>query len=366
MKNIRLKLKNWLTPVVITCVVVFIVWLPVSCRITESGIEIVTGDLTMPKIVSWSVMDNTSIELVCSEAFSLKDLIIRSEDDITASEIDDVFYENNDFKAYLHLPEPTVPGTNYFLTGKVLDENGNSLMFSLPVAGFNQRPPRLLLSEIRTKHSSSGGLIKKAEYVELYVLKGGNTAGLELLSGSDGDEKKYVFPMIEVNAGDYITVHFRTTSDGDCVDELEEDITLSTGEGSCSSARDLWVDNTETRISDSDVIVVRDSCRDLLVDCVMFSASGKSSWFYGGQKALAAEACESGLWKGESGPQNSVCSDGITAIRTLCRQNIDELIEKYKTEELTADTLISAGKEDWSLEVKGTPGERNSGELYVK
>ena len=44
------------------------------------------------------------------------------------------------------------------------------------------------------KGSSGGKEIYRGEFVEFLTLKGGNLGGLELVSGSDGESKKYCFP----------------------------------------------------------------------------------------------------------------------------------------------------------------------------
>ena len=141
---------------------------------------------------------------------------------------------------------------------------------------------------------------------------------------------------------------------------------MSTGTDS-SNSRDLWVEGKESRISDSDVIVIRDSCRNILQDAVLFSATGKQSWYYAGQKSLALEAYESGIWKDGYEPKNSVIADGISLTRTMCRMNIEKLTEEYSPEnDIGSQTVIETGTDDWSLVEGATPGAKNSEKKYEK
>ncbi|WP_178843168.1 hypothetical protein [uncultured Treponema sp.] len=364
-----MELKNCLraafTAGVLCMMTVFTAGVPLACRLTEEGIEIVSAEMTVPKILSFSVEDNSNLVMVCSSPVSVERVRIKSEDGEYVEENSAADYSQNGTQVNFLLKEPTKVGVNYVLTGLIKDSGGNELSFSLPFSGFNENPARLVLSEVRSKHSTSKGVLKKCEFVEVYVLKGGSTAGLEIVAGSDGDAKKYVFPDINVKTGEFITVHFRTVGDGDCIDELGANLELSTGTDS-SPARDLWVEGTETRISDSDVVVIRDSCRNLILDGVLFSAEGKQSWYYAGQKALALEAFETGVWKGGWEPKDAVAADGISLTRTISRLNLDSLTLEFSEQDFTEDFVLESGVEDWALVEGATPGAENSTKIYVK
>lgn len=363
-----MNIKNYLRYVLACFLTVFSVVIvaafPFSCRLTEDGLKIVSSDSNVPKIVSFSADGNSRLVLSCSQKVTVSDASVKSSDG-TYSADTDLGYEDEGRLVCVNLSEPTKAGESYEFSGVITDERGNSLTFSLPFTGFNSNPARLLLTEVRSKHSSSSGEIKKSEFVELYVLKGGNLASLEIVTGSDGEDKKYVFPSIDVRSGEYIVVHFRTVSGGGCADELGSNLKLSTGKDS-SGARDLWIENTESRISDNDVIVVRDSCRGLVVDALLYSASSKTGWYYKGQKALSEQAYESGVWQGGSGVDAAAVSDGISLTRTMSRLNVDKIIKSNPEKSLGESTVITASKNDWAVVKKATPGEKNSSEIYTK
>lgn len=355
-----------LTVLFLSSLTVFVACFPLSCRVTEEGIEIISAEMPVPKILSFFVEDNSNLVMLCSQKVFVQKVQIKSDDGEYIEETAEAQYFDDGKRINFSLKEPTLVGVNYVFSGSIKDSSGNELTFSLPFTGFNEKPARLVLSEIRSKHSTSKGVLKKCEFVEVYVLKEGSTAGLEIVTGSDGESKKYVFPDINVKKGEYIVVHFRTVDEGDCIDELGENLSLSTGTDS-SNSRDLWVEGKESRISDSDVIVIRDSCRNMLQDAVLFSASGKQSWYYAGQKSLALEAYESGIWKDGYEPKNAVVADGISLTRTMCRMNIEKLTEEYSSEnDIDDQSVIETGTEDWSLVEGATPGAKNSEKRYEK
>jgi hypothetical protein len=367
--GIKYYLRLFLVTLLIAAGVIFMAAVPFSCRITEDGITIVEEDVSVPKIVSFRAGDNSTLILSCTKSFDLGGELVKN--------LNETYYQSQLLKEYqedgktvvLTLPEQTVAGESYIFEGEITDKKGNTLTFSLPFTGFNENPARLLLSEIRTKHSTSSGEIKKSEYAELYVLEEGCTAGLEIISGSDGESKKYVFPAVDVKKGEYIVVHFRQTYGGSCTDETGDNLELSTAADS-SSARDLWVNNTESRISESDVIVLRDSCRDKIIDAVLYSVSGKTDWYYSFQKVLASVVFESGIWEEGFLPENAAVSDGLSLTRTMSRLNAGEIIKSYNagTENgsFAQNDLIKVHAGDWAVVSGATPGAENSKVVYVK
>ncbi len=361
-----MELKNVVRTLAVTAglcgCVVFTAGMPVSCKMSEEGLEIVGEELESPKIVSFYTQDSSNLVLVCSRKVSVEQSQIQSEDGLYLEKNAAHEYSADGTQINFKLNEPASAGKNYTLQGTVKDEGGNELSFSLPFAGYNDNPARLLLSEVRTKHQTSSGLLKKAEFVEFYVLKGGSTAGLEVVTGSDGEEKKYSFPDIEVKTGEYVVLHYRTVADGNCTDETGTDLTLSTATDS-SASRDLWIENTDTVISDNDVILVRDICRNSLQDAVLFCASDKTDWYLSLQKSFALQAFEDGIWSEGAAVENAADSKKVTYTRTLSRLNVQKIAEAYPAETITDATVIKAGKSDWAVVKKGTPGAENCTEV---
>ena len=340
----------------ISAVVIFTSAVPVSCKMTEEGIEIYEGDTSGPKILAFSVQDNKSLSLVCTEKVVLSDLLVQdgAESQIEVGQCDYIDEENT---VKINLLQPMLIGRNYVLEGIAKDLAGNSLSFSLPFLGFNENPAVLALNEIRTKHTTTGGVLKKAEYVELVAVKSGNLCGIELFSAGDGEEKKYSFPVMEVQEGDYITVHLRKTDEGVIVDEDSENTELSSGEAACGLAIDLWAENETPVLGETDVIILNQAMSGKIMDAVLFMESAKTDWKNAGQKKWAERAVEEGVWLSGSSKEGSAVSDYLTPIRTLCRKAVPQIDE---------EGIIKGGKDDWAVVTTGTPGAENKIQIYTK
>ncbi len=380
---------------------------PVSCRMNEEGIELLSGDYESPQIQSFKACGPSELKLVCTEPVTVTSASVSNAaaaqsggtasssvlpDSTTSSSASSAGDSEGDAKSgntiavtasyddagtgvTLALASATDIGVSYELSGTMQDKDGNTLTFSLPFTGFNDHPARMVLNEVRSEHTAT-----KPEFVELYVLKGGNTAGLEIVSGADGDDEKYSFPIMEVKTGEYITVHYRTVEGQKWANETGSDLTLAdtpdsvptttaTGTKAAKalvavqpSARDLWLENTSARIAKTDVILLENTAGDSTVlDAVLYSVSGKTAWSSKSLAAAAEKSFASGVWKGSALPSDAVVSDNVTSSRTLCRTNLASLIA---AEDAGSSVVSSAS--DWAVVASGcsSPGYVNSTSLY--
>ncbi|MBQ7157886.1 MAG: hypothetical protein IJS09_00465 [Treponema sp.] len=337
---------------------------PVSCKLTEEGVEIVTVDKVVPQILSFDFKQRSMLEIVCSEPMTMKDVLFKKADDENAAaNAVTISYNEKKTIAELTLSDPTEIGVRYNLTGIVEDLNGNTLTFSLPFAGYNDCLPVIVFSEIRTE-----GTGKTPEFVELYVLEGGNTAGLELIGGYDGKEKKYSFPKMEVKTDEYITIHFRHDTDTpeNCVDETGKDLTLATvaaNNNNCDTARDLWAENEDdsARLQKTDVLMLSADGGNSVLDAVLYSDGTKTDWQKTLSKEFAAKAVSKGIWK-SAAIADAASNAGATSTRTLCRQNISVLATKA----YERGAIIPTSAADWIVVNTScaTPGLPNSSEAY--
>lgn len=374
----------------LSCAIVFVVSAfvaPVSCRLTEEGIEILPADVSVPAVESFSVRGKNVIHLDCSEKIVLDKVCVLEEGrDEEFAVADSVTYSEDGKSCDVEISNNTMVGKNYVFSGKVFDETGNSLEFSQSFTGFNDNPARLMFNEVYVKGDSKNQV---AEFVEFVALKSGNTCGLELVSASKGEEKRYSFPAIEVKRGDYIVVHGRTFFTNtktkekkeilNLADELGEDINLSRTKFSHDSARDLWREGDEKIISDTDVLVLRDGITKSLKDAILFSADSKNEW-KPRMKEFAGEAHTLGIWGGGSSPSFAISSSGTSSLnRSISRKNTAAILEKY-ADENSLPQYICSFSDDWivtekynvknsngkNLTVSGvTPGFENSSNPYV-
>ncbi|WP_294428187.1 hypothetical protein [uncultured Treponema sp.] len=364
---------------------------PSSCRLTEEGIEILPSDTTAPFIESFAVTSANSVYLDFSEPAVLDSLTL-TELDSSLAEGDDWLYAQTDSSSSyavanvitysedgksseIEFSEKTEIGKAYVFSGIVYDTTGNSMTFSQKFYGFNERPARLILNEVRTTFSKTK---EAAEYVEFFALNDGNTYGLEFLSLAGGDSKKYSFPVMEVKKGEYITLHGRIFdgTEETALDETGENMALSSAVESCDTARDLWKSGNDKIASNTDILILRDITSGNIMDSLLLSVSGKTEWPRKSMRDFANTVFSLGLWKGGYQPENAVCTDGMTSslMRSISRMNTAELAQKYADcEELPL--YISSSNSDWSITDKSgtgkntvsgaTPGFENSTNLFT-
>ncbi|WP_407428591.1 hypothetical protein [Treponema sp.] len=365
---------NILAAAIITSAVLAIVS-PVSCRLTDEGIEIFPGDSQSPEIEKFSVISNKSVEILCSEKIIFDNIKVVSGNSIILDEQSDcnqcelyavadcINYDEQGLCAEILFSESTIIGEPYTISGIVYDTSGNSLEFSRTFYGYNENPAKLIFSEIRSKNSTA-----KVEFIEFYVLKSGNLSGLEVSSAVKGEENAYIFPVIDVKKGEFITLHghiIEKLASG-AKNELGSDLTLSTAAESCSLARDLWNNSESAFFGNNDVLVLKDFNTGSFKDAVLMCPSSSSKWYRTQEKVYADEAYECGIWTSGADVANAVDTETANALgRSVSRQNISELAARYPDEE-TVPEIIPAAKEDYLVVSVVTPGTENSNNEYVK
>lgn len=354
---------QYVLSVAVICAVVLVTFVPVSCKITEHGLEVVTTDTTSPEILEFSLKDAETLSLLCSEPVELTSVFyVPNSDGESADYVENVSlsYSEDRTEVSISLLDGSEIGQKYILYGTVVDTSSNTLTFELPFTGYNDHVARLILSEVRTETSSNNG--RYPEFVELLCLESGNTAGLEILCAKRGSDDTWAFPTMEVNAGEYITVHFMLASDGECVDETGDDLLLSTGTDSSDGARDLWEANESSYLTKSDILLLRNTADDSIMDGVQFSEKGVA--WSSKVAVFAASLFESGIWPEGSSVETAASSDGATGKRTLNRLNVAELVQMAEAGSLPS--VIASGSESWHLTTTATPGYENSTDLFTK
>ena len=360
-----------------------------GCSSNPEGLTNLSGDFSVPKIQSFSVTSESSLELNFTDAVeSVKAEVFSGEKTYETS----VSLNGEKTSASITFSEPAQTGASCVVEGEVLDRAGNSLTFSLPFKGYNSNPARLVISEVRNAYgavTANKVTTHRSEFVELVAVKEGNLSGLELFSAGDGEERRYEFPAVNVSRGEYITVHVRKPpvnekypEDAEGMTcELSDDLTLSTHTDSCNTARDLWAENEKACFADSDIIVLRNSWSGKIEDCVLFAKSTLEQWPEPYGKTLSS-VLEEGLWQNADGtascePESALCADNVTssaATRSFSRQNVGELLEVSESG-IDENVPFKNSKEVWILtcdsgsgskKITGvTPGYENSDNAYV-
>ena len=347
--------------------------LPVSCKITEQGIKIISGDYRPPVLNQFLVMDQRTVILEFSEKVEVEGYVIaKVTDDLFDSQehsstIDlspalerasgiygavsaSVVYGEE--KVTFILDQEMETGRGYELYTQVKDSVGNSLTLVIPFTGFNAHVPELMITEVQTESLSSQNKAEKEagtyrnEYVEFLVLKSGNLSGLELCSGYDGEEKKYVFPPIEVTAGEIIVVHMRKRGNG-CISEEGDDLALATSSYTSPQVRDLWTSVESTTLGNkTDIIIIRNTANRRLLDAVMYRASSAEAWTKSMiDYSLLLDQTEIYL----SGDiENAFITDGLTASKTLHRTDAACLRQELM-EGIIFDYPLPSSADFWTI-----------------
>lgn len=322
---------------------------PFSCQLTEEGVQIVGGDFSAPVLENLTVLDSTTLRLSFSEPVHLRGIVVSphipeiSDSDLVSynqslapslaaaageyGSIDVEARADEDGKNFtLIMSQATEVGKSYEVYGIAEDEVGNSLTFCIPFIGYNSMVPRVIITELQVKYakgSSQGNTIYRGEYAEFLALEDGNLAGLVLESASDGRDKDYRFPAIEVSKGEVFLVHLRTVGEG-CVNEDGDDLSLATAPHSAEGIRDLWSDNTTARLHDTaDVIILRDTVHGVVMDAVMYAAPDSTEW-KSAVGEYAIEASLSGVYA-SSQISSASSSTGLTPLKSLTRTNAAEI-----------------------------------------
>ncbi|MCI5829414.1 MAG: hypothetical protein SPJ89_11215 [Treponema sp.] len=385
-KNILLKqvlLKTVLPAMVLLFAVISAVC-PVGCKSRIEEINVLEGDFTVPHIENFAVTGGRTLQLDFTKKVSVQNVNTYESESKKDFSSASARYEEDGKRVILELAEKPETGSGYVLESLVVDESGNSLTLSIPFKGYNDNPAKVILSEVRnaygiaTVKDEDGNSVKvhRSEFAELYVLKSGNLCGIEVCSAADGESKKYTMPAIEVKKGDYITVHMRTIAadgaDGQgMISETGSNLALSTHEDSCDTARDLWSENTKACFADSDIIYLKNSYNQKIMDALVYARSDLAAWKDGFKDVVKAVE-ESGVWGQSVSPEDGLCSDYVTSAttRSFSRQNIKQCIKAYEN-----GMPVPGGKEVWLLtadsgrgknKVAGvTPGYKNSSNAYT-
>ncbi|MFO7848658.1 MAG: hypothetical protein R6V67_01750 [Spirochaetia bacterium] len=321
-----------------------------SCGPLPDSREFLERDIHPPVFLGAGAPDEETFELIFNEEgdLSKQEISIYPE-----TSMESVGWQGETCR--ITLSETMQPGVEYALEGTLRDEEGNSLTFLTHVFGYNPNLPALRLNEITTQGSTTN-----PDKVEIKVLEAGNTAGLCLYEGVDTSwTNRKVLPPIEVEAEDYIVVHFRPAGTSDEIDEIEDSYECS-ADKAIPGAWDLWMEGSSGISSNNGVIALYESTTGPLIDGFLYSNRTSSSdekyRGFGTTRALerADILHEQGGWEAKErfvAPEDAVDPDDSTATRSMCRI----------PEGLDTDTA-----EDWHIvPTRGsTFGSLNSEEVY--
>ena len=212
----------------------------------------------------------------------------------------------------------------------VEDSGRNSLNVIVPFRARNDRMPALVFNELRFDSSGS-----KVEYVEFFTPEAGNLGAMRLFIAHQSlSAPLYEFPPVEVKAGEYIVLHFRTVEEG-CVDETGPKLDLSGGVEAQSTARDFWIPGSKKLLHNTNGLWLLDQ-DDGIIDALLLAETPDLAGVSAALAKTFAAAAEylgaANGWLPPSGkrpaagwipsPSDAVLTKGTTNTRTLCRNEV--------------------------------------------
>jgi hypothetical protein len=308
----------------------------------ESAAQVIGKKSESPVFLSCKAVSETEINILFSKPVKITSLFFSPE--LIVDKVED-----GDTVRVIFSGGPG-PGEKLIADILAKDNSGNTINVLVPFLTRNNRIPPLVINELRTETAKP-----RYEFIEFKTLKAGNMGALRVfIAGNYKAPMVYEFPPVEVAAGEYITLHLRTTEENSR-DELGSNLAESGSTDSSPIARDLWIPGSTKLLHKTDAVYLLDQ-DDRVVTAVMISEKDDAWW----NKDYFAEAAEllfnAGAWKNPDGsmcgPSGAVSSAGTTATRTICR---DETLKANSG--TAADWYITATSSD-------TPGKPNNPKRY--
>jgi hypothetical protein len=202
----------------------------VGCSGVPELPDMIDGDWQPPVLTHVAARGESEFALVFDEPVELRDAVMEPTRTIVDSHW-------RDEELRVEVAEPLHPGELYWIDARVEDESGNISSVLVSVYGMNTDLPPVLINEVVCQGSGN-----HSDWVELHAVEAGNLGGLTLYEGSPSFwDSRYVFPQMEVSAGDYIIVHFKPQGDPEEIDETD-DPAASGGQNHHPEAWDVWVE----------------------------------------------------------------------------------------------------------------------------
>lgn len=261
-------------------------------------------DIIPPTFLQQHIPDAYTVKLTYSEDIYLHHMpLLTTTSEESAIPIES--WESLNNEVLITLQNPMTPGELYHVETVVYDQKNNSLGSMVPVYGYNSRVPKLLITEFTVKGNGK----TRPETVELYAQTSGNLAGVTIHNSRYRAMQYYIFPNHEVEAGQYILLHYRTTEDETEIDELIAPDT-STAPNTHPEAWDFWVSNFELPLhvpapdeglSESNgTLALHTSPYGPIIDAVIYSKDAESNSYngFGCEEVLthATEIIQAGAW----------------------------------------------------------------------
>ncbi len=179
----------------------------------------------------------------------------------------------------LRLKDPLVARQDYHVQGKVKDLEENELYFSSAFRAINSDIPELCFTQFSPISSK-----KEDAKLELLVLKGGNTAGMELEYAGYRWRERWELPAYELKTGDIILISF---GEGKKETTKEQETPKNQND-----APIRWATSSKHKLSSRGGIALRKTRHGEVMDLICYEKSPTTKYEGYGSKELLSFAKE--------------------------------------------------------------------------
>ena len=307
------------------------------------------GDWEPPMLTGVEAVDERTVAMAFDEPVSLGEVVIDPP-----RTVQDAEWQED--ALLLRFATPLAAGELYWVDARVEDRAGNMSTVLVSVYGLNPNLPRVLINEVVCEGSGN-----HPDWVELAILEDGNVGGLTLYEGSPNTwDSRFVFPQMEVSAGDMAIVHFKPQGIPEEITETE-DPSASGGLNAHPAAWDMWVSDGDGIPNTTGALSLTPFPGGPVIDAFLYSTKtyeaddplrgfGRAS-----QVAMMEEIVAAGGWvvAGDSiVPEDTFNPEESTATRSINR---------------TPGREDTDGASDWHIgpTSSASPGYPNTIEVHV-
>lgn len=343
-------------------VVVLTLFTPAACTPLPQFPFAANADLAPPRIVSLGFRGPAQLTVGFDEQFELVGNSLLRGETLLGTEVNVTYAGPGAAEpagASIHellfsFSIPPDPGTEHSIEAQVTDLAGNHLRFVARFYGLNELVPAMIINEFTTQGSG-----KHPDLVEIRVLTDGNLAGSCIYEGVPGNwDELFVFPDLNVSAGDFIVVHFKPQGVDDEIDEVVRP-DESGGYDASPEAWDFWIPDGSGLSGNNGVITLCENPIGGIIDAVLYSnrTSDSDDRYRGFGSRTVMERADylvaEGAWaaNGVVRPEDAIDPEDSTATRSISRGT---------------DGADTNHRDDWHITpTRGiTPGSVNSDEVY--
>lgn len=270
---------------------VFLVASIVSCSQDGSGFHLPLGDIKPPSILDAGQTDRGVFRIVFDEdieavegSYAFTPAGARLEPRAEGSALE------------IGISPAAPPGQECAISGEARDKAGNTCRFLFGFSAYNASPAALVITEIQAGKNSSASSPHR-DYLEFLVTRAGNLGGICVQWASTVKSMQFIFPTCDVALGEVLVLHCSPEGLPGELNELGEDIGLSTGVDASSEGRDFWT-LAGGLPDETGVIAVSPRLGDSLSDGLAYAGLGKSGAIGEGKLLTVVMGLKNGsLWE---------------------------------------------------------------------